>query len=72
MTKDNLYKIGIVIDAWKLPIFKSHLDKVKLEYEESPGVTNDTLLLSVYTDNIKFVEVICRDAAKEAARKKYV
>lgn len=69
--KTGVLKIGVVIDSWKLPIFKRHFENAKYEFEQFPGVTENTLLLQVHTDNPKFLEVICRSAQKEAARKKY-
>lgn len=38
---------GVVIDGWKLPIFKRHLDAAGYEYTEHPGITPDTLTLKV-------------------------
>lgn len=69
--KPGFVKIGVVIDSWKLPIFERHLNNAKYNFVQTPGVTSNTLLLSVYTDNPKFLEIVCRSAQKEAARKKY-
>lgn len=38
---------GVVIDDWKLPIFKRHLDGAGYKYTEHPGVTHGTLTLRV-------------------------
>ena len=38
---------GVVIDDWKLPIFKKHLDAAGYTYTEHPGVTSKTLTLRV-------------------------
>jgi hypothetical protein len=40
-------KAGVVIDGWKLPIFKRHLDAAGYKYTEHPGLTADTLTLKV-------------------------
>lgn len=38
---------GVVIDDWKLPIFKRHLDAAGYTYTEHPGITRNTLNLMV-------------------------
>ena len=40
-------KAAIVIDTWKLPIFSSILVEKGYHYTEQPGLTPDTLLLTV-------------------------
>jgi hypothetical protein len=41
---------GVVIDDWKLPIFKRHLDAAGFTYTQHPGVTKDTITLKVLTE----------------------
>ena len=36
---------GIAIDAWKLTIFKKHLDDAGYEYTEHPGLTPNGKML---------------------------
>lgn len=38
---------AIVLDEWKLPIFKKHLDNAKRIYTQHPGITTGTLTLRV-------------------------
>lgn len=38
---------AVVLDAWKLPTFKKHLDAAGYTYTEYPGITADTLVLQV-------------------------
>jgi hypothetical protein len=38
-------KAAIVLDSWKLPIFKKHLDTAGFTYEKPVPFTDDTLLL---------------------------
>lgn len=54
-------KVGIAIDAWKFDIFNKALTDAGFTFVKHPGVTADTLLLSVKTefpgmlaDTIKF------------------
>lgn len=45
---------GIAIDQWKLPVFERRLTAAHFAYEICPGVTADTLLLRVTTDDLSF------------------
>jgi hypothetical protein len=38
---------GVVIDTWKLPVFRRHLDAAGAHYTEHPGLTDSTLTLRV-------------------------
>jgi hypothetical protein len=38
---------AVAIDAWKLPVFKRHLDAAGFTYSEHPGLTENTLTLQV-------------------------
>jgi hypothetical protein len=38
---------AVVIDSYKLVVFKKHLDVAGFEYTEHPGLTKDTLILQV-------------------------
>jgi len=60
-------KAGIAIDDWKLPIFERHLTQAGHSYEKGPGVTKDTLLLTVVADDMKALEKVVRAANEEAA-----
>lgn len=63
-------KAGIAIDDWKLPIFNQHLVDAGYRYESGPGLTGDTLLLTVETDDAKALEAVVRAANTEAAARK--
>ena len=44
---------GVVLDAWKIAIFKKHLLNAGYNFVESLGLTPDTLLLQVsYEDSV--------------------
>ena len=45
-----MLKSAIVIDSWKLKIFKKTLNEAGYEFDEHPGVTPTTLCLIVETD----------------------
>src|SRR6187455_56374 len=43
---------GVVIDNWKLSIFKKHLDDAGFTYTEHPDLTPDTMLMKVTTKSV--------------------
>jgi len=55
---------GIAIDAWKLPIFKRVLTNAGYTFTKNPGLTADTLLLKVKTDNILALKTVIEKANK--------
>ena len=66
--KGTEMKIAIAIDDWKLPIFERHLAQAGYAYTKGPGVTADTRLLTVRTENAEALETVVRAANTEAAR----
>lgn len=60
-------KAAIVIDSWKLPIFKKHLTQANFIYTQSPGLTANTLTLTVKTARELTLADIVRSANAEAA-----
>ena len=65
-----MQKAGIMLDDWKLPIFKKALGDAGFEYEQSPGITEDTLLLTVKTDDLHVLSLIVQKANNDAAKSK--
>ena len=59
-------RAGIAIDAWKLSIFDRHLTSAGYAYTDGPGLTQDTRLLTVSTENVEALEVVVRAANTEA------
>jgi hypothetical protein len=59
---------GVVIDAWKLPVFRRHLDTAKRDYTEHPGITPDTLTLKVKYDWVHELQPIIEAANAECAQ----
>lgn len=56
---------GVVIDKWKLAIFKRHLDAGDYSYTEHPGVTPDTLILKVKTERVAPLQKVIAAAQLE-------
>lgn len=63
-------KAAIAIDGWKLPIFKQHLADAGYTFEQSPGLTENTLTLTVITASVKELEIIVRAANNESRKRK--
>jgi len=63
-------KVGIAIDAWKLPIFEDELEKAGFTFKTGPGVTADTLFLSVRSKTIAEIQPVVVRANDRARREK--
>lgn len=63
-------KAAIALDKWKLPIFKKHLDKAGFKYTKHPGLTKDSVTLTVKTESISRLKPVVIAANSEAARTK--
>lgn len=61
-------KAAVVIDPWKLDIFRRHLAKAGYEFKEGPGLTKDMLNFYVEIDDLKALEVVVRAANAECAK----
>ena len=63
-------KVGIVLDSWKLPIFKKILGDAGYEYErhEGPGVR--VITLTIQTESIAKLQPFVKKANDEAAKSK--
>lgn len=60
---------GVVIDDWKLPVFKRHLDAAGRTYTEGPGITADTVLLKVQYEWVADLKPIIEAANKKCSEK---
>lgn len=59
---------GIVVDSYKLPTFRRHLDAAGYGYTQHPGLTPDTATLKVVTDDPAELAAVVK-AANDEARK---
>jgi hypothetical protein len=59
-------KVGIVVDDWKLPIFKKGLDDNGYRYEAIPALKN-TIILKVEFDSRDRIETLVRELNTKAA-----
>ena len=61
---------AVVIDSWKLEIFKRHLDAAERTYTEHPGVAVGTLTLQVKYVMVADLMPIIEAANEECANAK--
>lgn len=59
---------GVVIDAWKLDVFRRHLDAAGYAYTEHAGPFPDVITLRVATDFAYKLQPIIEAAQQECAR----
>ncbi|AOR77241.1 hypothetical protein [Novosphingobium resinovorum] len=56
---------GIVIDAWKLEIFRRHLDGANFSHTQHPGLSEGTLILKVKADRVARLQRVVERAQLE-------
>ena len=64
-------KAGIVVDDWKLPVFRKGLTAAGYEYEDGGSPTPGTTTLTVQTDNIFKLKAVldrCQRECRESRR----
>jgi hypothetical protein len=59
---------AVMIDDWKLAIFKRHLDDAGYKYEQMEGLTQGTILLRVKYEYVAALHTVV-DAAQAECRK---
>jgi hypothetical protein len=59
---------GVVIDDWKLHIFKQHLDKAGFNYTKHLGLTPGTLILKVTTVSAAALQPTIEAAQRACAK----
>ena len=63
-------KAGIVIDAWKLPIFEKYLTEGGFTFENKGHFTPDTLTLTVQTEDIAALHKVIAAANRACTKEK--
>lgn len=58
-------KAGVVIDDWKLPVFKKHLDAAGYSYTDQPGPITGTRVLTVQFEWVHKLKPVVDAANKE-------
>jgi len=65
---NEIKKVAIAVDNWKLKIFKKELTAAGFLYIESPGVTHDTSFLMVKTDKLGSLALLTQHMEKECSK----
>lgn len=63
-------KIGILVDCWKVAVFRRHLDSAGLEFDQQSPEDPDMALLVVLCDGAEDVEPYIAAAESECRRSK--
>jgi hypothetical protein len=63
-------KAAVVLDDWKLPIFKKHLDAAGFTYDKPVRFTKGTLTLKVHYEWVSQLQPIIEAAQRECAKVK--
>lgn len=63
-------RAAIVLDRWKLEIFKKHLEDGGFEYEVNNGLAPDELLIFVETEDLEQLKSSLRAAYNEVVKKR--
>lgn len=61
-------KAGIVLDDWKLPVFRKRLTDAGFTYTDAGGVLPDTTLLTVETNDVTALAGVVKVCQAECAR----
>lgn len=64
-------KACIGIDDYKRSVFEDELRKAGFEFTVGPGVTSDTLLISVKTETIAKLQPVVEKANRRARRERH-
>ncbi|MAC12959.1 MAG: hypothetical protein CMN74_12245 [Sphingorhabdus sp.] len=62
-------KGGIVVDDWKLPVFRRRLREAGYTYADGGEFTAGTTLLTVETDDALKLKTVLEKCQRECARK---
>lgn len=63
-------KAGIVVDDWKLPVFRKRLTDAGFTYTDAGGLTHDATVLTVVTDDMLKLKRVLESCQTECRRQK--
>lgn len=61
-------KAGIIVDDWKLPVFRKRLTAAGFTYTDAGGLTHDTTVLTVVTEDAGRLATVVQECQAECAR----
>ncbi len=62
-------KAGIVVDNWKLPVFRKRLTEAGFHYTRAGGLTHDTTMLTVQCSDIPKLKKVLERCQAECRKK---
>ena len=66
----QMKKVAIVLNTWKLPIYKKILDEENFKYSEFKGPMPGCITLTIETETIEKLHLVVIKATSEAAKSK--
>lgn len=60
-------KAAVAIENWKQSIFERHLKQNGYEFKQSGSITEDSMLLTVTTENVEALAIVLQKANDEAS-----
>jgi len=63
-------KAGIVVDDWKLPVFRERLTAAGFTYTDAGGLTHNTTVLTVVTDDVSRLGDVVKECQRECNRQR--
>lgn len=60
-------KAAIALDNWKLPVFRKRLTEAGFNYTDAGGLTHDTTVLTVVTDDMSRLAKVIADCQTQCA-----
>lgn len=63
-------KAGIVLDDWKLPVFRRRLTAAGFQYSDAGGLTINTTVLIVVTSDMAGLKKVIEAAQNECEKSK--
>ena len=65
-----MIKAVIVLEDWKLPIFRKRLESAGFEYKDKGAFTVDSTMLHVETDDLSGLNKVLKNCYKECEKLK--
>ena len=63
-------KAGIAVDDWKLPVFRKRLTEAGYQYTDAGGLTHNTTVLTVETNDILKLKKVLEQCQRECRKVK--
>jgi hypothetical protein len=68
--REMMMKIGIILDDWKLPLFKILLTDAGYSYTDKGSLSFETTLLLIETDDVVTLKIVIENCQAECLKSK--